>query len=1130
VVQNPLYIRLRLFLLAGLVLFAALPAPAQRDLNSELNDKISLAPEKVVDILRAEPGLLLECKKQLVNLAYEQGRILDQEDLTDTALFRLIYEDAKIRALVTRQITARKYVTPLPSESEQRRQQSIKTNNGIQGLPTNNPKAAQALAQSTQSKSLEEQARSKQQGFESAFDYLNEDQNGGQAATPAKPVRPPTKSTQRNQKFADLELPGIRPEDLPGLLAGVDTSDPATAGALGALTQTSGAGGLSGADISAALPLLTGNRADETPSEMEALSTPYRGKDVRRAEGTIATEPSQSPEIRRKKNPYSNVPSLYDLYSQVGRSPMLERFGADVFANGTGNVDELPMDVPVGPDYVIGPGDGLKIELNGGVTQRLQRVVDRQGRLALPEVGSVMVAGYTLDHVQQVIQNELRAEFRDIRADVSIARLRSVRVYVVGEVKNPGPYDISALSTALNAVFVAGGPTPQGSIRTLKHMRGNRLVQEMDVYSLLLSGVRDRVEPLQAGDTIVVPVAGPQVTIEGMVRRPAIYELRNEKDLSDALSLAGGILPSATLRHVQVDRLDAHVRRSMLSFDLPDTATAQTEISALQQFKVQDGDIVRIAAILPVSEKSVYLDGHVFRPGKYAFKPGMHVAELVKEYGQLLPEPYKKHAEVIRLTGPDYRPEVVAFDLGKALEGNADSNIELEPFDTVRVFGRFDFEDPPTVTVTGEVRDPGQHRTSGEIRLADAVYLAGGLTPDALADDAQVFRGSQRDPQVLSVNLGKAMAGDSLANIVLLPQDHLIIHKNLARTDPPFVFVGGEVGKPGKYPLGTGLTASQLVKLAGGFTRGAYTERADLSRYSLVQGERVEGAHQEVEIAKAFNDPNSDVLLHDGDTLSIRQISGFKNLGATVSLKGEVLYPSTYGISEGEKLSAVLARAGGFSSEAFPEGIIVERQQLREVEEKQREELVARLDAEQQNFQIIPNVKTQEELAYRQSFLAQQALILTRLRSNPAVGRMVVRINRDVNKWQNTPSDVELRAGDVITIPKRPTYVMVSGQVYHPNAVSFRPGKSARWYLNQAGGPTSLGNPHNIFVVKADGSVIGGKSSGWWVGDALDRALGPGDTVVVPERVFTNSNVLRELAETAQIISSVALSVSVALR
>jgi protein involved in polysaccharide export with SLBB domain len=184
------------------------------------------------------------------------------------------------------------------------------------------------------------------------------------------------------------------------------------------------------------------------------------------------------------------------------RSPTLVRFGDDVFHNGTGNFDQLPMDLPVGPDYVLGPGDSVSINLWGGVSQRLRRVVDGEGRIALPEAGFVQVSGRSLGDVQRLVQTSLQSQFRDVQADVSLARLRTIRIYVVGDVERAGAYDISSLSTPLNAVFMAGGPTSRGSLRTLRHYRGNMLVQEVDVYDTqtIRSSSRRRLHHLSGLD------------------------------------------------------------------------------------------------------------------------------------------------------------------------------------------------------------------------------------------------------------------------------------------------------------------------------------------------------------------------------------------------------------------------------------------------------------------------------------------------------------------------------------------------------------------------------------------------------------------------------------------------------
>jgi protein involved in polysaccharide export with SLBB domain len=920
------------------------------------------------------------------------------------------------------------------------------------------------------------------------------------------------------------EMASVQPDELPGLLnASQSSSLPGT------LKNEMGAGGAGASGLT--LPPAVSSMGYSLDNQNDSGLSP----EARRANRTgLSLQPysfpktPQQPILRHRPNPYADVPSLYDLYAQYSkRSPVLERFGEDLFRNGTGNLDQLPMDLPAGPDYVVGPGDGLTISLSGGISQRLQRVVDREGRLALPEVGAIGVSGRSLGEVQRLVQTSLRGQFRGVDADVSLSRIRTLRVYVVGDVERPGAYDVSSLSTPLNALFAAGGPTSGGSLRVLRHYRGPLLIQEVDAYDLLLHGIRGEMQRLQAGDTIEIPPLGAEVTVEGMVRRPAIYELHGESNLAEVLELAGGVLPSGTLRHVDVERVESHEGRTMLRLDIPETDNDARVTQAITDFTVQDGDKIKISPILPYADKTVYLDGHVSRPGKFAYQEGMKVTDLIKSYKDLLPEPSTSHAEIIRLSQPDSSPVVLTFNLGDALAGK-DQNLLLKPFDTVRVFGRFDFEDPPVVTVTGEVRDPGDHLTNGTAHLRDAVYLAGGATRDALLDDAQVFRKTADGKlEVLNVNLAKALQGDAKDNIVLEPKDRVFIHRDLNKLDPPTVSVEGEVARPGKYPLGEDMTAADLVRLAGGFKRGAYTRDADLTRYQLEQGSKMLSEHVTVPIAAALaNEPDTDVRLRDGDVLTIQQLSGWKDVGAMITVTGEVVHPGTYGIQAGERLSSVIQRAGGFRPDAYPYGSVFERDQIREIEEMNRAGLIDRVQGEAAEVKTLPEQNPQDALA-KQAAVQQFQLTLQKLQSAPPEGRLVIHISSKVQRWTNTSSDIELRAGDAIFVPKRPSVVLVDGSVYNPTGVTFKPGKNAGWYLKQAGGPTALANKKGAFVIRADGSVAGGPG-GLFSGGFESTVIQPGDMVVVPEKVISVSRTWTNTVQTAQILSAVALAVEAA--
>ena len=1128
------------------------PMPVKSRAEQAAEQQVALSPEKIVELLRQEPGLLLQVKKMLVRKAYEQGRILDPEDFTDEALFQLLLEDHNICVLATHEIEDRAYVRAKPSVEEIERQREQDAQRGV--VRTGSP----AAPTPSKTNSQEDAYWTK---HEQDVEHAVPDQQLPNQTPPAAPMAPRSSPSlensqrrvemtrlQQNQDFYDglgtdpgygsdsSMMSRISPDQLPGLLNASSTSGLN-------MTTLDGSAALRGRNGTSQIPSYGGslpiNPADlGSLGSSQAPSTDLSGRSTdsdlqakldlpRRRLPSPQDFNLDRPQIRRQNNPYANVPSLYDLYSQVSPRPaIIEQFGASIFRNGTGNLDKLPMDLPAGPDYVLGPGDGLSIDIWGGVARRLQRVVDPSGRLALPEVGTVEVSGRTLGDVQRIVQAALRTQFHEVEADVSLSRIRSVRVYVVGEVENPGPYDISSLSTPLNALYVAGGPTSRGSLRHLRLYRGKDLVQEVDAYDLLIHGVHQDLARIQSGDTIQVPPMGAEVTVEGMVTHPAVYELGKEKTLAQALELAGGVLTSGTYRHIEVERVVAHQAHTMLQLDMPESNDVQAINTALNDFTVQDGDKVRISPILPYSEKTVYLDGHVFHPGKYAYRDGMKLTDLIHSYGDLLPEPYQQHAEIIRLKAPDYTPEVLAFNLGNALAGK-DHDLTLKPFDTVRIFGRYDFEDQPDVTVSGEVRDPGDHVTNGATHLRDAIYLSGGATPEAELDDAQVFRHTEDGKlKVISVNLQKALAGDAKDNILLAPKDRIFVHRDLSKVDPATVVVQGEVARPGKYPLGDGMTATDLVRVAGGLKRGAYAETADLTRYDLVRGTSVAGESVSVPIAKAMaGEPDTNVTLHDGDVLTIKQIAGWNDVGASIALKGEVMHPGTYGIQEGERLSSILKRAGGFRSDAYPYGVVFERKQVRQLEEDNREQLIRQVRIDGANLTLIPDQDTDQKMA-KEAAVNQWQSALQKLQEAPPSGRLVIHITPNTKHWENTPADIQVRAGDVIFIPKKPNFVMVEGSVYNPTAVTYKPGKDAGWYLRQAGGPTNSANKKAVFVIRADGSVAGG-ASGLFSGGVDRAALHPGDLVMVPEKAFSGTTKWKQTLESAQLAYAIGIAIQV---
>jgi protein involved in polysaccharide export with SLBB domain len=316
-----------------------------------------------------------------------------------------------------------------------------------------------------------------------------------------------------------------------------------------------------------------------------------------------------------------------------------------------------------------------------------------------------------------------------------------------------------------------------------------------------------------------------------------------------------------------------------------------------------------------------------------------------------------------------------------------------------------------------------------------------------------------------------------------------------------------------------------LIRAAGGLKQSADLQTADLTHYVWKDEKQVTGEQTQVVLATALADPLSGGVLNNGDVLSIRQVPGWNDLGASIMVRGEVVHPGSYGIRPGERLSSVLKRAGGFSPAAYPYGALLLRMEVQRIEERSYSELVQRVREQQTSLKLTAtSTSDPDQKLSAESALIQWQTTLDNLVTTPPTGRVTIQISANIRSWANTSRDITVRAGDILVVPKRPSYVLVQGQVYGPTAVAYRPGKSARYYLTQAGGTTNMANKKAIFVIRADGTVIGSHSTLWLTGDSLGVALQPGDMVVAPEKALGGPPVWKTLLSTAQILSSLATS------
>jgi protein involved in polysaccharide export with SLBB domain len=1052
------------------------------ELTKDNSAVVAASAEQIQAVLRSDPGLLLELKQWIANEVAKRGQVLLEEDLSDAEILRRLTWDRDLRLSATRLL--QRYGHLLPSAKP-----------GSEAALQKEKQAAE-LAQADKINAL-----SKEERMASAAPQFGAVANGRTVSNPEG-------------------LP-------PGAVTNPMELRPSAAAMLASNAGLS-AGPATGMSVAPVADSLAGDASQPSVVPMAAVVARDKTVDPGSFQAEASIESSISGSFKHT-NPYEDVPSIYDIYAhtKTGAS-VTARFGEQIFDNPADASRSIPIDFPASSDYVLGPGDGLTINLWGGVTQRLSSIVDHEGRINLPETGPVLVSGKSISDTQRLVQRTLRTQFRDVSADISLSRLRTIRVYLVGDVNGPGAYDVSSLSTPLNVLLAAGGPTSLGSLRVVQHYRGNALVQEVDLYDLLLRGNRAGVQRLESGDTLLIPPVGSQIRMDGMVRRPAIYELHGETNLAEAIHLAGGLLPTASLGRIEIQRLESHEKRTMVSLDLSGATTPAEIENKLLAFGIQDRDEVHIFPIATFNQDAVYLRGHVLRQGRYSYKSGMTLRDLISSYADVLPEP-AKYAEIVHVTSPDFRPSVESFDFAAAL-ANPASAPKLQPLDTIRIYSRYDFEDAPIVSVSGEVRNPNTYPTAGQIHFRDAIHLAGGLTPDAAMDSAQVIRPMPDSSlQVLNIRLTAALGGDPMENVLLQPRDRILIQKNALADDPKSVVINGQVAKPGRYPLTPDLRVTDLIALAGGFKRGAETSAADLTQFITSATGPITAKHVNINLAVAnAGDRTSDVSLGDGDVLTVRERAGWKDVGAAVTIEGEVAHPGTYGLRAGERLSSVIERAGGFQTEAFPLGALLKRASVREKEMDARDELMSRVRNAQNDLVQVGDSEPKQKIAKELAFQQWQSN-LEQLESNPPVGRISIRISADVKRWKNTADDIQLESGDVLVVPKKPGFVMVTGEVFNPTAIAARPGKNTKWYLTQAGGMTPMANHGSVFVVRADGSVVGGKN-GILLSGPLGKTLQGGDTVVVPEKALSGNIQWQNILLAAQVAASMTSAAFIALR
>jgi protein involved in polysaccharide export with SLBB domain len=526
-----------------------------------------------------------------------------------------------------------------------------------------------------------------------------------------------------------------------------------------------------------------------------------------------------------KKSVY--VSRLFQSRLKDEEKEQLVHFGHDLFdprpdAAATGD------SMPVSDDYVIGYGDEILVRLWGRMEGSHRMKVDRDGKIFFPKLGPIYVAGKTFGEVKSILRARV-GSIAEVRSDISLGQVKGFQVSILGEVGKPGRFQVSSYHTVIQLLTTAWGVRDIGSLRRVQIKRGKETVREVDIYDFLLEGDTTQDILLRAGDAVFVPVAGPFVAVAGEVRRQAIYELKQEKTIAEVLKMAGGLAPSAYKRRLQVERLEGNRARTVADLNLEEAS------SSLSSFALQDGDILRVLAVLSEDENAVTVEGNVQRPGKYQWKEGLTVGGLVGDEKFFLPDTFLDYAMITRLVGAEKRKEAVAVNLRKiVIDKERAADVPLKPEDTLSVYRRSAFRDEVTATVGGEVRDPGEYEIIPGMRVSDLVKLAGDLTPNAFLPEAELSRVDEKQNVTIhKIDLARALSGDRENDPLLQYHDHLMVRALPDLQDIRYITLAGEVRSPGIYTARKGERLSSVIRRAGGFTKEAFLRGAVFTRLSV---------------------------------------------------------------------------------------------------------------------------------------------------------------------------------------------------------------------------------------------------------------------------------------------------------
>jgi protein involved in polysaccharide export with SLBB domain len=793
---------------------------------------------------------------------------------------------------------------------------------------------------------------------------------------------------------------------------------------------------------------------------------------------------------------------------------MLPIYGAMLFRNPPSTFAPLNL-VPVTPDYVIGPGDELRVQVWGQVTLNGRYTVDRSGNIYIPQVGTLQVAGLPFGQVQDHLKSQMSRVFRNFDLNVNMGQLRSIQVFVVGQAHRPGSYTISSLSTLTNALFATGGPLPQGSMRHIQLKRAGKVVVDFDLYDLLERGDKTNDVQLLPGDVIYIPPVGPQVAVAGSVKAPAIYELKSAHDttMNDVLELAAGLTNVASGAKVRLERVDDRHLRSMIEVSLD----AQGRATLLQ-----DGDLLELRAVVDQYKDAITLRGNVANPGRYTWRSGMRVHDLIPDKDTLITRDYwLKRSQLGQpmLTYIPTCPPTTAYGIPdlrygiSAGEEGEDPSWRYSPTRNPNLIGLSFKNADGTSTNQSNLNSDGSPVTDGGL---DCVK-----TSESIAATSGVI---DRYGQY-SANNTASPTGNQNSNSF-----------PYSATLPPSTAASNRTSSASASVGSTTPTA----------TSGQFKPRNDVKllepdidwSYAVIERQSRENLTTSLlpfNLGKVVleGDTSQNLELMPGDVVTVFSKADIRvpqsQQTRFVRLEGEFISSGIYSVLPGETLRQLVNRAGGITPDAYLYGSEFTRESTRRVQQQRLNEYVDQIALQVSTTAVnsANSAVSAQDSAALAAAQQQNQNVITNLRQARATGRIVLELQPDSNDVSALP-DLPLEDGDQFIVPRIPSTVSVDGAVYNQNSFVFDPSRRLGGYVRLAGGANRDADKGRAYVIRASGAVISKQYSSSLRGNGFDSlGLYPGDTVVIPLN-FNKGKTLRLIVDLAQIVGQFGIAIAAA--